>query len=68
MRGLKEAFAAIVVALLALGYTASQRAYFAGSPEEWAARVDVPQIKLLALAVVIALLALGLVRDREGQP
>ncbi|MCA1946880.1 MAG: hypothetical protein LDL56_03545 [Armatimonadetes bacterium] len=68
MRGLKEAFAAIVVALLALGYAASQRAYFAGSPEEWAARVDVPQIKLLALAVVIALLALGLVRDREGQP
>lgn len=68
MRGLKEAFAAIVVALLALGYAASQRSYLAGSPEEWAARVDVPQVKLLALAVVIALLALGLVRDREGQP
>ncbi|MEJ5171524.1 MAG: hypothetical protein WHU10_11095 [Fimbriimonadales bacterium] len=68
MRGLKEAFAAIVVVLLALGYAASQRAFFAGVPEEWAAKVDVPQIRILALVVVIALLALGLVRDREGQP
>ncbi len=65
---MKESFAASVVALLALGYAASQRAYLAGSPEEWAAKVDVPQVKFLALAVVLALVALGMVPDREDRP
>ncbi|MCX7800376.1 MAG: hypothetical protein N2109_08560 [Fimbriimonadales bacterium] len=67
MRGLKEAFATILVLLLALGYAGSQWAYLAGQPEAWAAKVDVPQTQLLALALVAAVLALGLAPDREGR-
>lgn len=65
MRSLKEALATILVVLLALGYAGSQWAYFAGQPEAWAARIDVPQVKNLALAIVAAILVSGLWPDRE---
>ncbi len=54
-----------VIALLAVGYAASQWAYFAGQGSDYAHRVDSAPVAWLALFLLIALIALGQMPDRE---
>jgi hypothetical protein len=68
MSGLRRLLSYMVLALLTLGYLASQWAALNGSASDYAARVDIPQVKLLSLALLIAALALAFIPDREGEP
>lgn len=56
---------ASVAALIAVGYLASQVAFFQGSSAEYAARVDSPPIVMLAMVVLLAVIALFFIPDRE---
>lgn len=55
----------IVLALLGLGYLASQYQALYGDAAAYSARVDIPQVKYLCLFLFLAALALAFVPDRE---
>ncbi len=65
MNKLRIGFGATVLALLTLGYVASQRAAFDGSATQYAATVDQPPIKLLSLLLFIGAIVLGLIPAKE---
>jgi len=61
MSTFRTAFGLVVCVLLCLGYAASQVAYFRGTFETYAERVDVPQVRYLCLAIfVLGLILAGL--------
>ena len=62
--GVKQArklYAAFVVALLALGYIASQIAASRGQQAEYAAKVDVAPVNMVALIGLVAAIVLYLI-------
>ncbi|HMS55529.1 MAG TPA: hypothetical protein PKA27_09035 [Fimbriimonadaceae bacterium] len=65
MKVLRMALGAICVGLMAGGYYASQLAYFRGSPGEYAARMDQPGVRYLALAILVGAIAFGLSRGND---
>lgn len=54
--------------LMGGGYITSIAATFENKAGEHAARVDQPQIRMLALVLLIAAIGLAFVPDREQQP
>jgi hypothetical protein len=67
MSRVRTIFIGSVLALMTLGYLASQWAALNGTAPAHAASVDQPPIHLLSLIVMIAAIALAFFRDREGQ-
>jgi hypothetical protein len=67
MSKVREWLSGTVLALLALGYLASQASYFFGDPAEYAGRIDRPEVKYLSLVVLIAAIALAFFPER-GKP
>ena len=65
MSGIRQLLSYVVLTLLTLGYLASQWAALKGTAHEYAARVDIPQVKLLSLFLLIAALVLAFIPDRE---
>lgn len=66
MNRVRLVFAAIVCALLAAGYLASQWAYLHGTAPEYSVRVDQTPIVLLAEVVFIAAVVLCFWPDKRG--
>lgn len=56
----------LLAVLLTAGYAASQWMTLQGRAAEWAAKVDQPPIRLLALVLLLAATALAFVPDREA--
>ena len=52
--------------LLVLGYAASQNAYFTGAASEYAAKVDCPPIKWVALSILVVCVVFAFIRDEEA--
>lgn len=70
MTNLRAAFTSLVVALLALGWLGAALAAMKGEAAAWAEKVDGAQagpIRLLALVVLLAAIALAFVPDREAK-
>jgi hypothetical protein len=55
----------VVLALLALGYLSSQYFYLTNEAQTYAARVDVPQVKWLSLALLLMALVLFIIPGGE---
>ncbi len=68
MRLLRDGVAMIGTLALALGYLASQRAALLGEAPAYAASVDVPTVRLAALVLFVAIVALALIRDKGEEP
>ncbi|MEZ0326873.1 MAG: hypothetical protein ACAH95_13315 [Fimbriimonas sp.] len=68
MSSLRRLLSYVVVALLTLGYLASQWAALNGTASDYAARVDIKEVKLLSLLLLIAALVLAFIPDREVEP
>lgn len=71
MKTVRSALALVICLLLALGYAASQWAFFHGQAADYAKRVDTPPVRLLALALLIGCVVLTFVparpRDDSGE-
>ncbi len=67
MGSLRRLLSYITLTLLTLGYLASQWAALNGTAPEYAARVDVTQVKLLSLALLVVALVLAVIPDREAE-
>ncbi len=67
MTSLRRLLSYIVLSLLTLGYLASQWAALTGVAPDYAARVDIPQVKLLSLLLLVAALVLAFIPDREAE-
>jgi hypothetical protein len=67
MKTIRLGVAAITMLLLAAGYAASQRAVLAGDPQRYAAEVDTPTVKWLALGWLVLVVALAFVPAREAE-
>lgn len=65
MRFIRQCLAIITVALLALGYVASVYSSVTGDGAAYAARVDVPAVKFVALLLLVALIIFAIIPDRE---
>lgn len=65
MRTLRNALAASVVVALGAGYAASQWAFFSGDTAKYAAQVDSPPIRLLALLLLFLAAVLAFFPDKE---
>lgn len=66
MRLARTVLSWMAVALLGVGYFASQVAYFAGSPTEYAQRMDQAGIRLIALILFAGAIVLAFFPDREA--
>lgn len=66
MKLARTVFSVMAVLLLGLGYAASQFAAFTGTQTEYAVKADQPQIRYLALLLLLAAIGLAFVPDREG--
>lgn len=69
MTNLRTAFAALVVALLTLGWGGAALAAVRGTAGEWAEKVDgagAGPVRMLALVVLVAAVGLAFVPDREA--
>jgi hypothetical protein len=68
MKAIRIALSTGVILALALGYGASQLAFFNGTWAEYSAKVDVPAIRYLALAVLILAVVFAFLPERsEGE-
>jgi hypothetical protein len=67
MKTIRLGVAAITMLLLAAGYAASQQAVLAGDPQRYAAEVDTPVVKWLALGWLVLVVALAFVPAREAE-
>lgn len=56
----------VLTALLTAGFLGSQWAAFTGSAADWAVKVDQPQIKLLALAMLLVVIVLAAVPENKA--
>lgn len=66
MKSARQIVGILLIVLLTLGYAASQWMTLQGRAAEWAAKVDVPPIRMLALVLLVGALALAFVPDREA--
>lgn len=57
--------AVVTMLLLAVGYLASQYAYFQGNAPDYAAKIDSPPVVALSLVIFLAALILFLIPERE---
>ena len=64
MRTLRTAVIWATLVLLTLGYGASQYAYFAGDPSEYAHQVDTPPVSHVALLLFLAIVILAFIPDK----
>jgi hypothetical protein len=64
MKRIRLLIAGLGAVLLAVGYLASQMAFFNGQAQDYASKVDQPQIVLLALALFVAAVAFLVIPDR----
>jgi hypothetical protein len=67
MSSVRRLLGIVVLAMLTLGYLASQYAILYGDPVGYAARVDIPQVKYLSLFLFLAALVLAVIPDREEE-
>jgi hypothetical protein len=67
LTNVRFAFSALIVALLFMGYAASQVAAFAGTADRYAQAVDRPVIAYLATLVLIFAFILAFVRREEAE-
>lgn len=67
MRTLRIALGTLVCLLLCMGYAASQWAFFHGEAATYSARVDTPSIRLLALAILVTLIVLGMIPNKDDR-
>ena len=69
MKSLRSVFAVVVIALLGLGYFASQWAAMNGSEAavQYAARVDQPPVQLLALVVFLVCVILPFLPESKQE-
>lgn len=67
MKTVRIAFGAVCLVLLGAGYAMSQLAAFQGWAAQWAATVDVPAVRNLALILLLAAVALAFAPDEEAQ-
>lgn len=65
MKTVRSALSVAIFALLAIGYLASQYAYFTGAPSEYAAKLDRPEITRLALVFLVVAFALMWLPDSK---
>jgi hypothetical protein len=65
MKTLRVVLAAVSILLLLAGYLASQWAAFTGSAADYAAKADQTPIRILALVLLVAAIALAFVPERE---
>lgn len=66
MKVFRLAISVLGVAGLAIGYFASQTAYFSGRAAEYAQAVDQPAVRYASLALLAAAILLAFIPDREG--
>ena len=66
MRAFRIGLATIIMVALALGYARSQMAAFAGEAPAYAATIDTPVVKALALVALILVVVFAFVPDREA--
>lgn len=67
MRTLRIALGTLVCLLLCMGYAASQWAFFHGETATYSTRVDTPSIRLLALAILVTLIVLGMIPNKDDR-
>jgi len=67
MKRIRLLLAAISAVLLAAGYAASQLAYFQGTPDTYAAKVDQGPVIGLTLLLFLVAVVLGFLPDREDE-
>ena len=67
MKVVRVALSVLSLALLAIGYAASQVAYMQGTPQDHAVRVDQPSVSYLSLALLVGAIAFSLIRDGEDR-
>ena len=68
MKQIRIGLAALVMLALAAGYAKSQIAWFNREAPAYAASVDTPAVKGIALLVLLVVAAFAFVRDREPDP
>lgn len=68
MKTIRTVLTVATIALLGLGYAASQFAYFQGQEATiaYAQRIDSPPVRLLSLVLLVAAVVLGFVREPEA--
>jgi hypothetical protein len=65
MKKLRTAVAVVTLVLLTAGYAVSQIAALQGWAADYALRVDSPPVQRLAMALFLAIVALGFIPDRD---
>ncbi|GAB4133843.1 MAG: hypothetical protein Fur0036_19570 [Fimbriimonadaceae bacterium] len=68
MERLRYGYVLVMALLLGLGYAASQYHFFNGTAAQYAAQVDVPTIRSLALLLLVAGIALGFAKSPSSDP
>jgi len=69
MKALREGLSIALILFLGGGYLASQLAYHQGRAPEYAAQIDTPPVRWLALVLLGAVVVVGILRKREpGDP
>lgn len=67
MNALRLALTSISLILLAVGYGASQWAFFWGDARAYAGRMDQPAVRWLGLGLLVVAIVFAFVPDRERQ-
>ncbi len=65
MKLLRNLVCLVAVLLMGGGFVASEFAALGGTAQDYAAKVDQPPIRLLALVVLVGAVALAFVRDTD---
>lgn len=68
MERLRFGYVILLTLILGLGYAASQYHFFNGTAAQYAAQVDVPAIRSLALLLLVAGVALGFGKSPSSDP
>ena len=66
MKKIRYGIGILTVTLLTLGYAGSQVAYLQGWPDKWAKMVDIPPVAYGATLLLVAIVALAFVKDKEA--
>ncbi len=67
MERLRFGYVILLTLILGLGYAASQYHFFNGTAAQYAAQVDVPAIRSLALLLLVAGVALGFAKSTSSE-
>ena len=66
MTKVRTVLSILVIVLLGVGYAGSQFSVFRGNASDYAAKIDSPPVKLLALLILLASVVLAFVRIGEA--